>query len=76
MLFLGCIGAFIAGLFVGKIPSLPAAIVAGGILIVIYLIFPHYDWTLPMKIAFPICGALGSALRVIWNRRIREGENE
>jgi len=69
MLLFGCIGAFIAGLFI-NIPSLPIAIMAGagGILTVIYLFFPHYDWTLAMKIAFPICGALGAALRVLWNK--------
>jgi hypothetical protein len=68
VLFLGCIGAFVAGVVAGKaMPGLIAAIGAGagGILLVIFVFFPSYEWTLAMKIALPVCGAVGAATRLL-----------
>jgi len=71
MLILGCFGAFLAGVIAGRgMPSLLTAIAAGagGILLVIFVIFPDYDWSLVMVIALPACGALGALTRLFKDR--------
>ena len=78
MLLIGCIGAFVAGVIAGRaMPGLIPAVIAGagGVLIVIFLIFPNYDYTLAMRIALPACGAAGAITRLLWTRTNRTGDD-
>lgn len=77
MLMIGCTVALVAGVIAGRaIPGLLAAVAAGagGILLVIFVIFPNCEWTLAMKIAFPLCGAAGAVTRLLWTRSSPESQ--
>jgi hypothetical protein len=56
-------------------PNLIVAVAAsaGGILLVIFVVAPNVGWSTGMKIAFPLCGALGAVVRfLIGARRTRK----